>query len=69
MLSEQVKRAIEDLSDNKKREALNFINYLRWQQKHTEKRQSAEYDFADIAGKVAWRGDAVAVQREMRDEW
>ncbi len=26
-------------------------------------------DFNDLAGKLQWQGDALAVQREMRDEW
>jgi len=27
------------------------------------------YDLARFAGKLAWKGDAVAMQRELRDEW
>jgi len=27
------------------------------------------YDFSDLAGKLAWRGDAVREQRALRDEW
>ncbi len=69
MLSEQAKRAIEHLPDDKKQEALNFINYLLWRQQHGGNEQTVKYDFSDIAGKLTWRGDAVAVQREMRDEW
>jgi hypothetical protein len=30
---------------------------------------SGKYDFSDIAGKLSWRGDAVAEQRRIRDEW
>jgi len=69
MLSKQVEQAIENLRDDEKRQAIEFINYLLWRQKHAEKRQPTKYDFTDIAGKLTWRGDAVAVQREMRDEW
>jgi len=29
----------------------------------------AKYDFADLSGKLKWQGDAVAVQRKLRDEW
>ncbi|MBW4555743.1 MAG: hypothetical protein KME59_07365 [Trichormus sp. ATA11-4-KO1] len=29
----------------------------------------ADYDFSDVAGKLAWQGDAVAMQRLLRDEW
>jgi hypothetical protein len=27
------------------------------------------YDFSDISGKLQWEGDAVSVQRKLRDEW
>ena len=28
-----------------------------------------KYDFAGVAGRLEWRGDAVAEQRKLRDEW
>ncbi|MCW3073083.1 MAG: hypothetical protein JWP69_152 [Flaviaesturariibacter sp.] len=28
-----------------------------------------KYDFSDIVGKLQWKGDAVAEQRKLRDEW
>lgn len=27
------------------------------------------YDFAGLAGKLSWKGDAVKTQRDLRDEW
>ena len=27
------------------------------------------YDFSDLAGQLTWKGDAVAEQRILRDEW
>ena len=27
------------------------------------------YDFSDLAGRLMWKGDAVAAQRSIRDEW
>ena len=27
------------------------------------------YDFSDLAGKLSWQGDAVATQRNLRNEW
>ena len=27
------------------------------------------YDFSDLSGKLSWRGDAVATQRQLRNEW
>jgi hypothetical protein len=29
----------------------------------------ARYDFSDLVGKLAWKGDALATQRALRDEW
>ncbi len=34
-----------------------------------EKTKTGKYDFSDLAGKLTWRGDAVATQRSLRDEW
>ncbi len=27
------------------------------------------YDFSDLTGRLAWNGDAAAMQRSLRDEW
>lgn len=28
-----------------------------------------KYDFSDLVGRLTWKGDAVAMQRNLRDEW
>ena len=28
-----------------------------------------KFDFSDLAGKLEWKGDALAEQRKLRDEW
>jgi hypothetical protein len=28
-----------------------------------------KYDFSDLVGQLTWQGDAVAMQRNLRDEW
>ena len=28
-----------------------------------------KYDFSDLVGKLEWKGDALAEQRKLRDEW
>jgi hypothetical protein len=28
-----------------------------------------KYDFSDLVGRLKWRGDAVAEQRSLRNEW
>ncbi|MBX9784717.1 MAG: hypothetical protein K2X48_15620 [Chitinophagaceae bacterium] len=30
---------------------------------------TGKYDFSDIAGKLEWKGDALAQQKKLRDEW
>lgn len=35
-----------------------------------EKKETIKkYDFSDLVGKLQWKGDAVAEQRKLRDEW
>ena len=31
--------------------------------------KNIRYDFSDLSGQLKWHGDAVKVQREIRDEW
>ncbi|NES22049.1 MAG: hypothetical protein F6K41_24780 [Symploca sp. SIO3E6] len=28
-----------------------------------------QYDFSDLVGKLTWQGNAVTMQRNLRDEW
>ena len=35
----------------------------------SSKNQNLKYDFSDLVGRLNWPGDAVATQRELRDEW
>ncbi len=36
----------------------------------TEKdKKQNPYDFSNLKGKLSWQGDAVAAQRQLRDEW
>lgn len=34
-----------------------------------ENQSEKSYNFADLAGKLTWKGDAVEMQRNLRDEW
>lgn len=38
-------------------------------QKDEKKDTRKKYDFSDLVGKLSWEGDAVSVQRSLRDEW
>jgi len=35
----------------------------------SEARPKHSYDFSDLVGRLTWRGDAVTMQRNLRDEW
>lgn len=28
-----------------------------------------KYDFSDLVGKLSWKGNALVIQRELRNEW
>ncbi len=32
-------------------------------------KQQFKYDFSDLVGRLTWQGDALAMQRTLRDEW
>ncbi|WP_392531448.1 hypothetical protein [Nostoc sp. C117] len=32
-------------------------------------KQQPNYDFSDLVGRLTWQGDAVGMQRNLRDEW
>lgn len=34
-----------------------------------EDKPKKKYDFSQFVGKLEWKGDAVAEQRKLRDEW
>ena len=34
-----------------------------------EKDMRNNYNFSNLAGKLSWQGDAVATQRNLRNEW
>lgn len=42
-----------------------------WLQRHTAGGNDSgkRYDYSDLTGRLQWRGDAVAEQRRLRDEW
>lgn len=35
----------------------------------SEGKQKSNYDFSDLVGRLNWQGEAVIVQRHLRDEW
>lgn len=52
-----------------RRELRDFYQFLLSRKEKTGKKQIKKYDFSDICGTLSWKGDAVAAQRNIRDEW
>ncbi|NJK68576.1 MAG: type II toxin-antitoxin system ParD family antitoxin [Microcoleus sp. CSU_2_2] len=48
----------------KEREILLILNPIS-----SEGKLKPSYDFSDLVGRLTWRGDAVTMQRNLRDEW
>jgi hypothetical protein len=34
-----------------------------------KRKKANKYDFSDLAGKLQWKGDALEIQRTLRNEW
>ena len=51
-----------------RREMRDFFQFLLTRRTTTNKPE-ASYKFTDLCGTVNWKGDAVAAQRSLRDEW
>ena len=70
-VAEIVYEKVKLLPETEQKEALNFVDYLLYLLNRAPSGMDKvkKYTFSDIAGKLTWRGDAVAVQRKMRDEW
>ncbi|MBN2390022.1 MAG: hypothetical protein JXR84_04840 [Anaerolineae bacterium] len=68
--SQQVLRELENMSPAMLEQVLTFARFLKHQkQADRAKVPSGHYDFSNLAGKLSWHGDAVATQRQLRDEW
>jgi hypothetical protein len=35
----------------------------------SDQQSASRYDFSTVAGRLTWQGDAIAMQRMLRDEW
>lgn len=62
--SDQLTIAIPEEYRNRKLEVI----VLPLEEK-AEEDKTKKYDFSDLVGKLQWKGDAVAEQRRLRDEW
>lgn len=60
---------ISALTPASRRELLNFYQFLLERRQRVKKAPATQQSFSDLCGKLSWKGDAVAAQRSMRDEW
>lgn len=55
-----------------RREVRDFYQFILTRRKNTKKAPAvgnATHRFSDLCGTLSWKGDAVAAQRSLRDEW
>lgn len=59
--SEVVRAALQLLKEREISVVLNPVS--------SDGKQKSSYDFSDLLGRLTWQGDAVTMQRNLRDEW
>ncbi|MDO3377987.1 hypothetical protein [Geoalkalibacter halelectricus] len=52
-----------------RRELVDFYEFLLERRTRAQKVAPPKQSFTDLCGKLTWKGDAVASQRNLRDEW
>lgn len=58
---------LSELPAPQRREVRDFVQFLLTRRAAGIRETS--YHFSDLCGVMNWRGDAVATQRSLRDEW
>jgi hypothetical protein len=59
---------LRQLPVSERREIRDFFQFLLSRQTSIKK-TAVTYRFSDLCGTMNWKGDAVAAQRSLRDEW
>ena len=60
---------ISALPPASRRELLDFYQFLLNRRVRVKKARPTKRSFSDLCGQLSWKGDAVAAQRSIRDEW
>lgn len=60
---------LSPLSPASRREVRDFYQFLLTRHEKKTNTQATKYHFTDLCGGLTWKGDAVAAQRSIRDEW
>lgn len=69
-----MKKIILNIEDHQYSLFLRFLQTLDYVKIEETKPKSKaanlrRFDFSDLVGKLEWKGDALNIQREMRNEW
>jgi len=59
---------LSELPSPQRREVRDFFQFLLTRRTASNK-SDVTYRFTDLCGTLSWKGDAVAAQRSLRDEW
>jgi hypothetical protein len=59
---------LSELPAPQRREMRDFVQFLLTRQAIARKPVTS-YRFSDLCGTMKWKGDAVAAQQTLRDEW
>jgi hypothetical protein len=62
---EQIEAEIANLSAEELREVTHWLH----EREAGGNGHGQRYDFSDLTGRLQWRGDAIAEQRRLRNEW
>ena len=50
-------------------QSLDYVKVVSPKTTRPKNLREPKYDFSDLVGRLQWKGDAVAEQRSLRDEW
>ena len=71
-----MRQVILNIDENRYMVFLQFLQTLQYVQVvraqgtlPNAQRPKIRYDFSDLTGKLEWKGDAIAEQRRLRNEW
>ena len=71
MIPNELILKFESLPQTIQRRLVEEIDLLfaRYSAQSKVQKSKKKYDFTDLTGKLQWRGNAVAAQKQLRNEW
>jgi hypothetical protein len=69
MVHTGLERIKDEINEIDREGKLILLEYLVSSMKQEDRKAVDRYRFSDLAGKLAWSGDALVEQRKLRNEW